>query len=220
MIMKLIKYLVYNYPFLNSTAAFLYNFWFCFPQMFQRNIVNKGAYLKKCSFHTDNSSTIYLGKGCRLRWCNFYITGKNCKIIFRGGMTIVSKTSFCCVDDNSTIIIGKDFTMEGGEIASTEGNSITIGDDCMFSAGIDIRNGDSHKIFNKENGERVNHGNNINIGNHVWLARKVSVLKGAKIADGSIVGNSSVITGECMEENSVYAGIPAKYKKSGVIWQR
>ena len=43
--------------------------------------------------------------------------------------------------------MGKDFTMEGGHIASTEGEKIVIGNDCMFSNDIEIRNGDSHTII-------------------------------------------------------------------------
>lgn len=74
---------------------------------------------------------------------------------------MISNTSFCCEDDGSTIIIGNDFTMEGGEIAAIEGCKVEIGADCMFSAGIDIRNGDSHVLLSKATGQRINESHDI-----------------------------------------------------------
>lgn len=111
---------------------------------------------------------------------------------------MISNTFFCCEDDGRTIIIGNDFTMEGGEIAAIEGCKVDeIGADCMFSAGIDIRNGDSHVVLSKATGQRINESHDISIGNHVWLTRNVSVLKGALIAEGCVIGHSSVVTGCC-----------------------
>ena len=133
---------------------------------------------------------------------------------------MISNTSFCCEDDDSVIVIGEDFTMEGGEIAAIEGCRVDVGNDCMFSAGIDIRNGDSHVMQNADTGMRLNDSRDIHVGNHVWLTRRVSVLKGARIADGCIIGHSSVVTGNCSKPQSVYAGIPARFIKNGICWSR
>lgn len=54
----------------------------------------------------------------------------------------------------------------------------------------------------------------------MWLTRHVSVLKGAKIADGCIVGHSSVVTGDCSQPHPIYAGIPARFIKDGIVWSR
>lgn len=110
--------------------------------------------------------------------------------------------------------------MEGGHIASTEGESITIGNDCMFSGDIEIRNGDSHAILNAQTGERTNWTRPVTIGNHVWLTAHVRVLKGTTIADNCIIGNSAVATGLLNEPNTLYGGSPIRQLKKGVDWDR
>lgn len=204
---------------LNYIAAWCYKLLHNFGHS-HRRVVCKGAYLKNTTFSIAEGSEVEIGNLARLRNCSFRISGRNCRIVIGGGKTVISNTSFCCEDDGSTIVIGTNFTMEGGEIAAIEGCKVEIGNDCMFSAGIDIRNGDSHVMLSVENGKRLNESRNIHIGNHVWLTRRVSVLKGANIADGSIVGHSSVVTGKCPVAQSVYAGIPARLVKSGISWSR
>ena len=137
-----------------------------------------------------------------------------------GGSTIVSNTSFWLQDDNSTIIIGEDFTMEGGHIAATEGESITVGNDCMFSGDVEIRNGDSHSVLDVKTGERLNRARPITIGSHVWLTAHVRVLKGTLIPSCSIIGNSSVVTSQLEKTNALYSGIPCRLLKEDVNWNR
>lgn len=110
--------------------------------------------------------------------------------------------------------------MEGGHIASTESKSIIIGDDCMFSNDVEIRNGDSHPILDQETGKRTNNAALVTIGDHVWITAHVRILKGAIIPDGSIIGNSSVVSAKFKGSNSVYAGIPARLVKSNIMWER
>lgn len=132
----------------------------------------------------------------------------------------MSNTSLVIEDDGGSIVIGKDFTMEGGEIAATEGETVTIGEDCMFSEDIEIRNGDSHVILDKATSKRTNYARPITIGNHVWLTAHVRVLKGSIIPDDSIVGNSSVVSGKFTNTNAIYAGNPARLVKTGTTWDR
>lgn len=135
-------------------------------------------------------------------------------------MTKVVNTVFYMEDDGSSITIGRDFTMEGGNISSTEGKSIIIGDDCMFSNDVEIQNDDSHPILDKETGKRTNNAALVTIGDHVWITAHVRILKGAIIPDRSIMGNSSVVSAKFKESNSVYAGIPARLVKSNIMWER
>ncbi len=46
------------------------------------------------------------------------------------------------------------------------------------------------------------------------------ILKGSTIASDSVVGMSSVVAGKCDTPNSVYAGSPAKLRKTGITWDR
>ncbi len=110
--------------------------------------------------------------------------------------------------------------MEGGHIASTEGETITIGNDCMFSNDIEIRNGDSHSIIKANTDERLNWAESVTIGNHVWLTAHVRVLKGSCIANNSIIANSSIVTNQLNVPNAIYGGMPAKMLKTNIDWDR
>lgn len=219
-----IKHIIKNNKTVLNTISFIYS-------LFHGNInvhilsmntfKTRGVFFKKSNFKiSGKSNQIIIGELSRIINCTFTILGDNCKIIIGGGSTIISNVHFWCQDDNSSIIIGEDFTMEGGHIAATEGQNIRIGNDCMFSGNIEIRNGDSHSIIDKNTGLRVNHARSVDIGNHVWLAANVVVLKGAKIADHSIIGNSSVVTGNLDETNSIYSGMPCKLIKKDIDWDR
>ena len=109
--------------------------------------------------------------------------------------------------------------MEGGGISVTENGKICIGKDCMFSFGIDIRNGDSHSILDLQ-GKRINKARDIVIKDHVWLGANVTVLKGVHIGSHSIIGTRSVVSKSCQTDQSIYAGVPARFIKSGIDWNR
>lgn len=161
---------------------------------------------------------IELGPKVRLFNSSVTIFRNNCKLIVGRGRTIVSNTEFWLQDDNSTIIIGEDFTMEGGHIAATEGKSIMVGNDCMFSGDVEIRNGDSHSILDVKTGERLNRAHPVMIGNHVWLTAHVRVLKRTVIPSHCIIGNSSVVTSQLEKENALYSGIACRLLKED--WDR
>lgn len=184
-------------------------------------IIYKGVFLNKVRLKIKGcNNTIIIGRKARLNNCIITIIGDNCKLIIGEGSTIISNTSFWCQDNNSSIIIDKDFTMEGGHIASTEGASINIGENCMFSEDIEIRNGDSHSIIDITKNERINYASSVNIGNNVWLTAHVRVLKGSAIPSNCIIGNSSVVSGILIYSNALYAGIPCKLIKENIIWDR
>ncbi|MCL7764550.1 hypothetical protein MPF19_14090 [Polaribacter sp. Z014] len=188
---------------------------------YTNKIKTKGAFLKKVKFNIKGKNNIIIvGHKARLNNCKITILGDNCKLIIGEGSTIISEATFWCQDDESTIEIGRDFTMEGGHLASTEGKLIKIGDDCMFSGDIEIRNGDSHSIINNDTRQRINYAKSVTIGNHVWLTAHVRILKGAFIPSNSIIGNSSVVTNKLEKENSLYSGIPCKLLKQQIDWDR
>ncbi|MDO6739089.1 hypothetical protein [Wenyingzhuangia sp. 2_MG-2023] len=187
----------------------------------KNNIKLEGSFLKKTKFNIKgHNNTVIIGEKARLTNCEIVIIGNNCKIEIGTGSTIISNTVLWCQDDNSTINIGNDFTMEGGHIASTEGELIRIGNDCMFSGEIEIRNGDSHSMVDNLTKQRLNHAKPVFIGNHVWLTANVKVLKGASIPSNSIIGNSSIVSKKLCCENAVYAGIPCKIVKENMNWDR
>lgn len=220
----MIKSILNNNPQALNIAAKIYNT-VHYSNVWKFRITNKlickGAFLKKNKFQVQGANnSITIGNKARLNNCSFTFIGNNCKIIIGGGHTIISNVSFWCQDDNSTIIIGNDFTMEGGHIAATEGELISIGNDCMFSNDVEIRNGDSHSIIDVQTKRRINQASAVHIGNHVWLTAHVKVLKGSNIPSHSVVGNSSVVTDKFEKENALYSGIPCKLRKEGIDWDR
>lgn len=201
------------YNILHYNNAWRYNF---------RNTISySGAFLKGSSFHIRGKNNIIeFGPKARFFNCSITIIGNNCNLKIGGNHTIISNVHFWLQDDNSTIVIGENFTMEGGHIASTEGDSITIGNDCMFSEDVEIRNGDSHSIIDAVSGKRLNKAQSVIIKEHVWLTAHVRVLKGAVIPSNSIIGNSSVVTSKFEKENALYSGVPCRFLKEGINWDR
>lgn len=98
------------------------------------------------------------------------------------------------------------------------GSSVIIGDECMFSFGINIWASDTHSVFLSGTKELLNWGKQIFIGNHVWLGMHSTVLKNSYIADNSIVGAYGVVAKQFKETGCVLAGNPAKVVKRGINW--
>jgi len=178
-----------------------------------------GAFLKKTDIKISGSNNIItIAPKVRLINCLLNIHGNNCKIRIDPYCTF-KNVELWIEDDGSQIIIDPRTTIEGGHLASTEGKTILIGNDCMFSNHIEIRNGDSHSIFNTESSQRINPAKDVRIGNHVWLGADVKVLKGTVIDDGAIIGTGSIVSG-LIDSNCIYAGVPAKKVKEHVSWRR
>lgn len=114
---------------------------------------------------------------------------------------------------SSTTQLKVSFTQGGG-------GDVTIGNDCMFSWGVSIHNGDYHTMLDNDTKKVLNHNKSIVIGNHVWVGGDALFLKGAQIADNSIVGMRSVVTHKFNEPNVAIAGVPARIVKRNVNWDR
>lgn len=191
------------------------NFW-----RHPKSVLCRGAILRNVKFVIrGRNSCVLIPSGTVMTNCEIRLYGDNCKIVILGTSSI-SNTVLWLEDDNSQILIGAGLTMQGGQISATEGKRIEIGNDCMFSSGIDIRNEDSHSIFSLETGQRLNNAENVKIGNHVWLTKDVTILKGSSIANNIVIGNKSVVSGLLDKENAIYSGIPARLIKDNVVWDR
>lgn len=193
----------------------------------------------KCSFHKSGSkiecsnsilrnvkfqvrglnNLVSIGPNVCLTNCQIYVSGNGNRLFISGKGGGMQRLEFYLEDDNNVISIGRCCTIEGGHFAATEGKSIHIGDDCMFSSDIEIRTGDSHAIYD-DSGNRINQGLDVVVGNHVWIGAHARILKGSNIPKGSVVANSSVVTKQFQQENCVYAGVPATKVKENITWSR
>ena len=120
--------------------------------------------------------------------------------------------------NNCKITIGDDIIVCGARLFLQDSDtSITIGDKCMISWGIDIWCTDVHTITDLE-GNPQNFAHSIEIGKHVWIGRDVKIGKNTKISNDSIVGWGSIVTKKFEEPNVIIAGNPAKIVKRGINW--
>ena len=130
----------------------------------------------------------------------------------------ITRNHLLVYDNNNTLQIGKHFNSgHDTTIAILEGGNITIGDDCLFSYNVEVRNSDSHSLID-DKGNRINNAKDVVIGNHVWMAQRAIVLKGATINDGCVVAANALVTNHCFEPASLLAGLPARVMKSGIDW--
>jgi len=164
--------------------------------------------------------------------------GKNNKLIVHPDARISGTTirfdcddGICTIGNNSfngfirvgqgcNVVIGDNVTCTNGcYISTAENTSITIGYDCMFASGNEIRTDDGHPIFDIVSGKRINPSRSIIIGEHVWLAAKSIILSGSSIGNGSVIGLGSIVK-SVIPNNCIAAGIPAKVIKKNIAWER
>lgn len=180
-------------------------------------VIIRDASVGHCSFTIQGSNnTIIIDNGADLSYSGFQIFGDNNVVHISGSTGIMS-----------LVIRGNGCKMQSGVKSSMEtcymicmgqGNSITIGDDCMFSGGIELWNSDTHLITNLD-GTPLNPSKPIAIGNHVWLGKNVKILKGVTIGDHSVVGMGAVVAKD-IPAHSIAAGNPAKIIKSEIDWKK
>lgn len=183
-------------------------------------VTYSGAFLSNVEFIVNgNGNAIVIEKGTRLSNLKVYISGDNHKLHF-GKDCYMKRGVIWFEDHNCTLTIGDKTTIMEAGISIVEPNGkVTIGEDCMLSFGIDIRNSDSHSIIDLSSEKRINYSEDVVIGNHVWIGHEVQILKGSKIGNDSIVGSRSIVTKE-HGENCIIVGSPAKVVKENVTWDR
>lgn len=183
------------------------------------SLIAEGAQLERCRIRISGSGNqLFFSPGASVKDCEIEILGDD-HILVIGENVILTQSVLWFEDHHCEINIGKGTTMQrNGHIAVTEPfRKINIGENCMFSFNVDIRNGDSHSIFSQESGKRINWAKNVEIGNHVWLGAHTQIIGGTQIGQNSIIGIRSLVNG-AISENSIAVGIPAKVVKTGFTW--
>ena len=102
-------------------------------------------------------------------------------------------------------------------ICMGQGNSVTIGEECMFADKVEIWASDTHLITDLQ-GNPLNPSKPVHIGKHVWLGKGVCVMKGVTIGEHSTVGLGSIVTKD-IPPHTIAAGNPARVVKTGTDWQ-
>lgn len=127
---------------------------------------------------------------------------------------------FARIGEDAVVKFGNNVsTTERLSINAAEGATLSVGNNVMIAAQVEIRCDDSHPIFDVKSGKRVNLARPIVIGDHVWISKRAVVMGGAKIGDGSVIGFGSIVTKK-IPNNCVAAGIPARVIRRNVVWER
>lgn len=151
--------------------------------------------------------------------CHIEIHGSGHKVVVEGGVG-AKDLKIYCADKGCNVHVKEDTQISGKtELAVMEGTKIEVGRDCLFSANITLRAGDSHRVIDAETGVRLNKSKDITIGDHVWIGNTVIITKGTQIGSNSVVATGSVVTGKTFPDNSAIGGNPAKVVKEGVSWK-
>lgn len=186
--------------------------------------IDDGTLLKKSRFIINgNNNRIFIGSENDFLDVEFVINANDSEVVigtrntFPGGHDV-----FCVSGDVSKIHVGNgnSFMWGNHNLTAEGGTTLSLGNNCLLSDSIYIKTGDSHSIFDKTNGKKINQPKSVQIGNHVWIAPCVRILKGVTIKDDSVVGTNSIVTHPITKGNVVIAGSPAKIVKDNIEWKR
>lgn len=175
---------------------------------------------------SGNNNQIIIEEPQRFIETRLILTRDNNKVIIKSSKYKLEH-SILQVSNGNTLTIGKDFSVacDLSIIAMGKNGKVTIGEDCMFSGFIVIRDTDNHEILD-ENANIINFYEDINIGNHVWVTHGCIITKGANIPNNSVLGIGSIYT-RCSykkdlpeKEGFVFAGVPAKVIRKNINWKR
>lgn len=185
-------------------------------------IKRKNTFCKGLSVIFDGKhNEVILGgaKPSKLTDCNIEVHGSHHRVIIEGGVG-ARDLKIYCADEHCMVQVKEDTQISGNtELAVMEGTKIIVGRDCLFSANITLRAGDSHSVVDAESGTRLNPSKDIIVGDHVWIGNTVIVTKGTVIGDNSVVATGSVVAGKTFPAYSAIGGNPAKVIKEGVNWK-
>jgi len=110
--------------------------------------------------------------------------------------------------------VGCSIELEGDHHAAV------IGDDCLLSSGIWIRNHDMHAVHDISTGERINRPPvDTVLERHVWVGQNALLLNCQRVGAGSIIGAQSLVkgvVGDCV----AVGGAPARVLRYQVSWGR
>lgn len=181
-------------------------------------ILLKGKKIQKCDIKIKGKNNILiLEENSILRKTKIRVEGENHKIVI-GKNSMINRTMIEIYDNNGDLIIGNNVSFAKVRFIMGEGKNVTIGDEALFSYDIEIRNTDSHRIFNEGEDIVTNIGKDIVIKKHVWIGAGSKILKGVTIGEGAIVGGNSVVV-KNVEANTIVAGNPAKKIREKIYWE-
>ncbi len=183
------------------------------------NIVDtRGAVLRRARIKLRGAGhRVVIAPQARISNVEISMEGRAHRLVI-GSHVRIHAGAFHFFDEGCFVEIGERTSIYGAEFGASEGCRITVGEGCLLSTGIEVRNGDSHSIIDSASGRRLNPAADVDIGPHVWVGARTLVLKGSRIEADAVIGAGSVVAGS-IAAGSVAAGVPARTVASGVTWR-
>ena len=175
---------------------------------------------KKSTIKLHKTSKI-LGNGKLIfnkDWNDIYNTTarlvmKKDSIIEMNGKFVSYSGTNITVEENAILRLGESFINKNSSINCFK--EIDIGNDCVISENVIIRDSDNHKLIRDEYEKEKK----ILIEDHVWIGINAVILKGVHIGKGAVIAAGSVVTKD-VPENCLVGGVPARIIKENIEWQR
>lgn len=182
----------------------------------RNNIVKVNCKIKNGFLYVSGSNNkIIIPSSCKFNNAEIHIEGDNNTLLLAEKVRLLGPVKIK-MQGNATLELNENCGIRGVDFEVKDG-LISIGELCMFSYGITIRNHDSHKVFKINDTTPCNNACDIKLGKHVWICQNASILKGVNIGDDSIVAYGAIVTKGC-QSNSILAGNPAKVVKTNIFW--
>ena len=144
------------------------------------------------SLRGDNT-TVYLGDDCEF-------AGLELRSRQAGDLIAVG---------NGVAVTGPGTWISGLRAPAGHSPHIIVGDCCLFSNDVLLRNTDGHPIYNLHDDELLNApGGSIVIEPHAWIGERSTVLKGVTIGAFARIALGAVVTRD-VPRYAVAAGVPA-----------
>lgn len=178
---------------------------------------------KPCMVYFHSSSTIKVEK-----YLNFNRQWDDDRILRNqlAGSFYVGKEASVTVDGPFDIYAGSRITVNDGACLSLGSgymnhdcvidcfSSIRIGNGCVISERVVIRDSDNHKVLESDNTSTAP----ITVEDHVWISMNSLILKGVTIGEGAIVATGSVVVKD-VPPHTMVGGVPARVLKTDVHWE-
>ena len=164
-------------------------------------------------FHGEGN-VVVIDAGCAVDRSTTF-NGNGALAAFMGPQDRLSLQSM--LYDDATMVVGRDVTAYEAQAWVSHGRTLTIGDDCLFAAGVTLNTTDHHSLIDLDTHRQINWPADIRIGRHVWLGADVAVLKGVTIGDGAVLGARALVN-RSTPAGELWAGIPARRLRRRTSW--
>ena len=152
--------------------------------------------------------------GIDLRKDTCRINLRNSKLYVYGNVTLYPGCRI--VADDGLIILRHGTRINTSSLINAN-EKIEIGEQCLVSEGVTIRDNDGHKIGHDGNSPSINN-KPVLIENICWIGQNTIVLKGTKIGEGAVIAAGSVVTHN-VPKKALVGGTPAKVIRENVTWE-